>query len=239
MPISRDYRRLDKLYCTHKRYGMVSPMSEIEIVRERERAEVLLHPLRLRIMESAREPASAAELARRLSQKPQNVNYHVGRLSEHGFLRKTEERRAGNIVEGVYGASARNYVLASGVLGNLSPDGIPPDVSTAGRLLGLQARAERELGVVLQEAEAGTALGALSLEAEFRFESAEQRSIFARAVREVFDAVVRKYASPTSIDGVPADGRPYRMILGCYPVPEPSRSSATEFPSLRTPGSRD
>lgn len=205
-------------------------MAETEVVSDRERAEVLLHPLRLRILESARRPASAAGLARRLGMKPQKVNYHVRRLSDHGFLRKVEERRAGNVTETVYGASAGSYVLASGVLGPLAP-GVAAAGMTAGRLLALQSRAEVEMAAVMgQMDEGGGALGVLSLDEEFRFETAEQRAVFTRAVRELFSAVVRKYTTPDRPDspgpgdeaggGTVARGRRYRMFLGCYPLPD-------------------
>lgn len=212
------------MFCAYQLYRMTHMKREVEVIRERERAGVLLHPLRLRILEAARDPASSAGLARRLGLKAQKVNYHVQRLSEAGFLVKVEERRAGNILETVYGASAESYVLASGVLGPLSPPQSASGV-TAGRLLALQARAEEELGRVMEQAgvRSGT-IGALSLDEEFLFETAEQRSVFTRAVRELFSAVVRKYTSPERPAAEePAGGRAYRMILGCYPLPDEGR----------------
>lgn len=200
---------------------------EIDVVLDRDRAALILHPLRLRILEVARIPASAAGLARRLGLKPQKVNYHVRRLEEAGFLRAVEERRAGNIVETVYVATAESYVLASSVLGGLSPSATDATRVTVGRWLGLQARAEVELAEVLEAAgEETRALGALAMDAEFRFETAEQRKVFGRAVRELFAAVVTRYVSPlTTPEGDPGPGRPYRMILGCYPVPESGSTS--------------
>lgn len=183
----------------------------------------MLHPLRLRILEAAREPDSAAGLARRLGLKPQKVNYHVRRLSEHGFLRKTDERRAGNVVETVYQASAASYVLASRVLGALAPVASQPGSPTVGRLLGTHARAEAEVGQLLDAGADDAVLGALTLDAEFRFETAEQRTVFTHAVREFFSLMVRKYTSPPSASDAPrGGGRPYRMVLGCYPIPERS-----------------
>lgn len=194
----------------------------IEVVGDRDRAEVLMHPLRLRILEAAREPGSAAELARRLELKPQKVNYHVQRLAEHGFLRLVSERRAGNVVEKVYGATAESYVLGSSVLGGLSPRAKDGDMVTAARWLALQSQAEAELGEVMQGSpDEGEVAPTIAMDAEIRFESADQREVFERAVRELFHAVVSKYASPAETEsGEPGQGRPYRMLLGVYPLPE-------------------
>ena len=197
------------------------PDAQVEVVRGRERAEVLMQPLRLRILAAARRPGSAAELARRLDLTPQKVNYHVKRLAGHGFLRRVEERRAGNVVETVYAATADRYVLASSLLGDLGPDAEESPGGTAAHWLSVQARAETELAAVM---EAGSApdTSTLVLDTELRFESAEQRALFARAVKELFGALVSKYTSPYEApDGGPAAGRPYRLLLGCYPVPGP------------------
>ena len=213
----------------------MNPSGEsIEVIGERERAEVLMNPLRLRILEAAREPGSAAELARRLGLKAQKVNYHVQRLAEHGFLRVVEERRAGNVVETVYASTAESYVLSSDVLGGLSPRAMGADMVTAARWLALQARAEAELGeVVRSEAGTGRPVHAFSMDAEFRFETAEQRALFARAARELFMAVVSKYTSPAWDEaGEPGAGRPYRLLLGCYPIPERAPSPGPAGPRL-------
>ena len=213
---------------------MTVPIQPIEVIQKRERAVVLMHPLRLRIMEAAREPASAAELARRLELTPQKVNYHVRRLVEEGFLRKVDERPVGNVVEKVYVASAESFVLATDILGGLSPRAAEADALTAAGWLSMQARAEVELGEVYrQTAPTGQAVGTFTLDSEFRFESVEQRALFARALRELVLAAVSKYTSPLrKSEGEPGPGRPYRLLMGCYPVPEdgPDRPAAEEAP---------
>lgn len=193
------------------------------MVGRRDRVAVLLHPLRLRILESARTPGSAADLARRLGLTPQRVNYHVRKLAEHGFLEKLEERRAGNVVETVYGATAERYVLASAVLGGLAPDRVTGDSLTAARWLWLQARAEAELAEVFrQSASSGHPVPAISMDAEVRFETREQGARFARALREAVMGVVEEHASPSrTVEGDAAPGQPFRLLVGCYPIPEP------------------
>lgn len=198
------------------------------MIEERDRAEVLMHPLRARILEAARDPGSAAELARRLDETPQKVNYHVRRLAEHGYLQLTDERSAGNVVEKVYRSVAESYVLASSVLGGLSPRTEDTDRSTASGWLALQARAETELAEITRRwATPSGVVHAFTMDAEFRFETSEERSLFARALRELLTALVSKYTSPAyAEDGTPGAGRPYRLLLGCYPVAETALSAA-------------
>lgn len=195
-----------------------------------------MHPLRLRILESARVPGSAAELARRLALTPQRVNYHVHRLAEHGFLEKVEERRAGNVIETVYGATAERYVLASTVLGGLAPDRTAGGRLTATRWLWLQSRAESELAEVLrQSAGSGRPVPAISMDADVRFETREQGARFARALREAVMEVVERHSSPArTAGGNRAPGQLFRLLVGCYPVPEGGRP--IELPGA-TPGS--
>src|SRR5688500_9580455 len=99
---------------------MISMNAEIQTVTQPERAAALLqHPLRRRILLEARTPASASELARRLNQPRQRLNYHVKQLARHGFLRLESRRRKRNMEERRYVAAARAFVLAPQLLGAL------------------------------------------------------------------------------------------------------------------------
>lgn len=212
---------------------------EIEVVVDRERAEVLLHPLRLRVLEAAREPASAAGIARRLRSTPQKVNYHVRKLEEHGFLRQVEERRSGNLVEKVFAASAESYVVATEVLGGLSPRAAPAEVESAAHWMGLLARAESELGAVIRRGAPDRPVETFSMDADFRLLTPEQRELFERTVRDLVTAIVSKYTSAARAPaGEPGAGRAYRLILGCYPLAEPDGSAprwADESEDTKTP----
>jgi hypothetical protein len=108
------------------------------------------------------------------------------------------------------------------------------DMVTAARWLALQARAEAELGAVMRGAgERGEVVPSFSMDAEFRFETADQRALFARAVRELFLAIVSKYTSPARTEaGEPGPGRPHRMLLGVYPIPEPAAPAGVAGPRL-------
>jgi hypothetical protein len=63
-------------------------------------------------------------------------------------------------------------------------------------------------------------LTTLSVSAELRFESAEQRAKFAAELQRSIIDVIGRFASPhTMADGSAGAGRPYRLLLGCYPIP--------------------
>jgi len=191
------------------------------------RAAAVLHPLRQRILESLAEPDSAAGLARRLRLPRQRLNYHVRELARAGLLRRAGRRRKRNMFEQCYVATARGYALSPELLGRLGADPRRvEDTFSAAYLLALAAQLQAELGRASREASAqGKRLTTLSMNSEFRFESAEQRARFARALEAAVVDVIGRFASPAEReDGTAGPGRPYRLIVGCYPVPPRSDS---------------
>jgi DNA-binding transcriptional ArsR family regulator len=195
-------------------------------------ATAVLHPLRRRILESLGEPDSAAGLARRLRLPRQRLNYHVRELARVGLLRRAGRRRKRNMIEQCYVATARTYALSPDLLGRIGADPRRvEDTLSAAYLLALASQLQGELGRASREAAAqGKRLTTLSVNSEFRFESAEQRAQFARALEKAVVDVVGRLASPARrADGTPGPGRPYRLVLGCYPIP-PRRASAESAP---------
>lgn len=216
----------------YKNYFMPNHI-ELEPVADAGRAELLLHPLRQRILSEAREPTTAAEIARRVGLPAQKVNYHVRTLADAGFLKPAGEGRKRNLVEKRVQASAQSYVLLPQVLGAMSPQGMgEADRFSASALMMLSAVLQRELAVWLTQDEAlAPSVPTLSLESELRFESAEQRGAFAAALQEAIGDVIAKHTSPArDTQGRPRPGRPFRLVLGCYPIPTGPQSGAPASP---------
>lgn len=208
-------------------------LRQVDLVQNASRASALLHPLRLRILESLYKPDSAAGLARRLHLPRQKVNYHVRELARAHFLTRAGRRRKRNMTEQLYVATARGYVLSPEILGRLGANpGRVEDALSAGYLLALTAQAQTELGRASREAATqGKRFSTLSLNTELRFESAEQRSEFAQALQQAVVDVVGRHASPfTGRDATPGTGRPYRLILACYPIPSMLNPQSGEDP---------
>lgn len=181
-------------------------MNDVETVRSLQRAATLLsHPLRSRILNLAREPISGSDLARRLGLPRQRIGYHVRQLARAGFLKPVAQQKKRNMVEQQYVASALAYVVTPDVLGSVAP---PAD-----NLLGLCARAQSEIALVMEAAQhAGVRVRTFSLQSDIRFESVEQRTAFTEELIEAVTELVERYGSQR--------GRPFRFITGLYPAPE-------------------
>jgi len=202
-----------------------APRAPLESVDSARRASALLNPMRLRLLRMAQEPASATELARRLALPRQRVNYHVRELARAGFLRPAGRRRKRNWVEQRYVATARSYILSPAILGSLAPDWRAiEDTASTDYLLALSEQVRLDLSRVEQDARArGQRVSTLSLKFQFRFDSPEQRMAFANALRQAVVEVIARHTSPdrpASASSRPGRGRPHRLVLGCYPVPQ-------------------
>ncbi|MGB7280792.1 MAG: helix-turn-helix domain-containing protein [Candidatus Acidiferrum sp.] len=202
--------------------------SSLDLVREPAQAAALLqHPLRLKILSALLEPDSATGVARRMKLPRQTVNYHVRELARARLLARAGRRRRRHFFEQCYVATARGYVLSPELLGTLAADPAQvADTLSAKYLLGLASKLQSEVARSAElAAAAGKRFAALSINSELRFTSPEQRSAFTEAVqRAVLDAAAR-YSSPFARPGgagvaAPApEGRPYRLVVGCYPIP--------------------
>jgi DNA-binding transcriptional ArsR family regulator len=194
--------------------------TDVLTVSSGRRAGTLLHPLRQRLLALFRQPASAAELARRLNLPRQRVNYHVRALEKAGFLRPAGRRRRRNMIEQRYVATARAFVLSPSILGPVGADWRDiSDTGSADYLLALAEQVRADVERASAEA-AGERVATLALKSQFRFESPAQRTEFAQAVREAVVGVIARHSSPNRMeDGRPGRGRPHRLVLACYPVP--------------------
>jgi hypothetical protein len=152
----------------------------------------------------------------------QTVNYHVRELARVHLLARAGRRRRRHLFEQCYVATARGYLLSPELLGHLAAD--PAQVAdplSANYLLGLASKLQSELARSLELATAaGKRLATLSINSELRFISPEQRRAFTEELQRAILEVAARHTSPfTNADGSAAEGRPFRMVVGCYPIP--------------------
>jgi DNA-binding transcriptional ArsR family regulator len=178
-------------------------------------AATLLHPMRLRIMETLDRPDSATGLARKLGLPRQKINYHLRELEREGLVTLVEERKKRNCVERVVRAVAQSFLIDPAALGNLAadPSRIRDRFSLA-YLVAVAARAIRDLAVIQRRADkAGKPVATLTLQADVRFASAADRNAFAEELAQTVATLAARYH-----DEKAPDGRLFRCIVGAYPA---------------------
>jgi DNA-binding transcriptional ArsR family regulator len=187
-------------------------------------AATALEPVRARLLASlAEEPASAAGAAARLGLSRQKVGYHLTALAERGLVVEVDQRRHGGLTERIFAASAASYVVSPAAMGAAGAD--PARVGdrlSASYLLALAARAVREVGGLVRGASAaGKRLPTLSLDADVRFRTADERAAFAEELGAAVRALVARYH-----DESVAGGRWYRVVALAHPRPVAEEESA-------------
>jgi len=203
-------------------YSNRMAQSQIKLVETPESACVMLDPTRATVLGGLAEPASAAELARRLDIPRQKVNYHLRELERVGAVELAEERRKGNCVERVVRRTATAYLVDPTILGQLGQ-------SAAGRrdrfswayLVSLLARTIKDLSILRRRAdEAGKSLATLAIETEVRFESPKAMNEFAEEAANMLATLATQYHNERS-----ADGRRYRFVFAGLPkLTEPGQA---------------
>jgi DNA-binding transcriptional ArsR family regulator len=185
-------------------------------VEEPERLRVALTPLRRRLLELMRTPASATELGVALGLSRQKVNYHVRALETAGLVRLVEERQRRGCTERMLQATADSYLVDPGVMAG-PDDGSPVqarDRFAAGHLVATAARTVRDVSRMQQAAsDEGTRLLTFTVEAEVRFAQPADVHRFADTVAQAIASAAAEATTP------PGEGRPYRIVVGAHPAP--------------------
>jgi Helix-turn-helix domain len=175
------------------------------------------HPVRAAILDSMREPATAAAVARRIGQTRQNVAYHVRELEKVGLLRHVGQRQNGNFLEQTYVAVADTLVISpASTWGDPGPraEALADQLSLA-ELFAAGERLQHDCALLLDQAAFdGDEVPSASVTTDVRFGSDEARSAFLRDYVEALTTLARKHGSRR--------GTPYRLLLAAYPNPERS-----------------
>jgi DNA-binding transcriptional ArsR family regulator len=187
----------------------------VGVVQDPERAAAMLHPLRMEMLATLRQPHSASSLAQHLGLPRQKVNYHLRELEKHALVELVEEKRKGNCVERILRTRALSYVISPEAVGGLAADPAQiQDRFSSAYLTALAAKALRDLGVLRSRADlAGKRLATISLQADVRFASSKDRNAFAEELAEQVARLSAKYHDERS-----AGGRRFQFFMGAYPA---------------------
>ncbi|MDR7318268.1 helix-turn-helix domain-containing protein [Brevibacillus nitrificans] len=190
---------------------MAHEQLETYVVESPEQAMALLNPLRAEILSRLTEPASAAEVARGINEIPQRVNYHLKALEKVGLVRKVGSRQVRNLVEVLYLAIARTYVLSEAL--NWASDTVQQmkDQGALSHLVNTAERIKRDALALMERSDQEEQIPSATLDASIRLASAEQRSAFVEEYVQLVNQLVKKYQTE-------AQGQEtYQVILAVYP----------------------
>jgi len=195
-------------------------MLDVEVIEEPAAAAAALNGIRAALLAHLAEPASATELAGRVGQSRQKVNYHLKILESHGLVRPAGERRWGGLTERLLVATAASYAVSPQALGGAGSDPArSADRLSAGYLVALAGRMVREVGGLSRRAARNDErLATLAVDTEIAFATSERRAAFADELTAAVTDLAARYHDPG------ADGaRPHRLVVGAHPIPEEER----------------
>lgn len=190
-------------------------MTSVAILQNEEAAAAVMSPIRRRILSALGESGSATTVGHELGLPRQKVNYHLRALEEAGLLEHVEDRKRGNCMERIVRATARHYLIAPSVLGDLeaSPEAAA-DRFSSDHLAAVSARTISELAELRRRAnEAGKRLATLSMETGIRFATPADQQAFAEELADSLATLIAKYHDETA-----EQGRWFRTAVGIHPA---------------------
>lgn len=187
-------------------------ISETHVVRSPEQAAALLNPLRAEILAHTREPASAAEVARKIGDSPQRINYHLKALEKVGLVRRVGTRQVRNLVEVLYQAIAKSFLLSEAVgLDSWAAERIKEQGSLA-HLITLSERIRRDALLLMEQSETEREIPSASLQMKVHLDSEERRNAFLRDYAAMLEELVSRYGAAED-----SDENAFRVTAVIYP----------------------
>ena len=181
----------------------------IGLMEEGQQVRSALSPMRARLLELLREPASATELGQALGLPRQKINYHLRVLEAAGLVRLVETRARRGFTERVLQATADEFVVDPQLMASGSRVR-SQDRFAAEHLIDVAADAVRDVSRLRSGAEqSGKRLLTFTVEADVGFADPADVHAFTNELAEAVAAVSARHSSPA--------GRRYRVVVGGYP----------------------
>jgi len=188
-----------------------SPIADVYRLETPEQALALLNPMRAEILQLLAEPASAAELARQMSQTPQKLNYHLKSLEKVGLIRRSGTRQVKNLIEALYQAIARSYVIPDSFGWSEDLTQRMKDQGALRQLVNVSERIRTDALRLMEVSDSEEEVPSAVLETDLSLPDEKTREQFLRDYADAVRSVVRKYQA----QGAPEGG--FKAILAVYP----------------------
>mgnify|MGYP006368583407 CR=1 FL=1 len=184
-------------------------MVAVELLEQHEQVKAAISPIRRRLLDLLREPASAAQLARSTGLARQKLNYHLRVLEQAGLVELVETRQRRGCVERVLRATAGELVVDPRLLA-AGQRLRSRDRFAAEHLVDAAADVVRTVSRLRAGAEAADQrLLTFTVEAEVSFGRPADVHAFADALATSVAELAERFGSE--------QGQPFRLVIGGHP----------------------
>lgn len=189
-----------------------------------------LSPIRRRLLERLRQPASATELAGEMALGRQRINYHLRELEKAGLLHLVEERQRRGFVERVLAARADAFIVDPSVMGGkktAAARAVAQDRFSAEHLIDTAGSIVRDVARMRGRAsDEGTRLLTFAIDTEVSFATPKAFEQFTTEIAASLARHAAQFNSP--------GGRRYRVVIAGHPGVSHGRSRNRRDPRRRT-----
>lgn len=192
---------------------MLVQIQESYVLETPEQAMALLNPLRGEIVARLLEPASASEVARQLNEIPQRINYHLKLLEKVGIVRRVGSRQVRNLVEILFQAVAKSFVLADSL--SMKPETMRKlkDQGALSHLITASERIKKDALLLMEQSDENEMIASAALQLQIKLADVEQRQAFVEEYVALVQQLVAKYHNDVQTESI------YQVVLAVYPEP--------------------
>jgi DNA-binding transcriptional ArsR family regulator len=190
---------------------MKQSIQETYLIELPEQASALINPLRAEILSQLKQPSSATEVAKKLNETPQRINYHLKSLQKVGLVTKVGTRQVRNLVEVLYQSIAKTFLLAETL--SISKETIQK-IKDQGSLLHLihtSERMKKDALLLMEQSDENEVIPSASLQMQVNLKDESLREQFVKDYVDLVKSLVKKYQQDESHQNV------YQVLLSVYP----------------------
>ncbi|THF75166.1 helix-turn-helix transcriptional regulator [Cohnella fermenti] len=187
------------------------PIVDVYRLETPEQALALLNPMRALMLQLLAEPSSASELGRQMGEAPQKLNYHLKILEKVALIRRSGTRQVKNLIEVLYQAIARSYVIPDSFGWSEDLTKRMKDQGTLRQLVNAAEQIRIDALRLMEASDDNAEVPSAVLEAHLSLPDALTRERFLADYAAAVRAVVKKYEAKDGAEGG------FKAILAVYP----------------------
>ena len=152
-------------------------------------------------------------MARKIGDTPQRINYHLKSLEKVGLVRRVGTRQVRNLVEVLYQAIAKSFLLSEAVGLNPETSERIKEQGALAHLITLSDRIRRDALLLMERSEENKGqIPSASLQMKVHLDSEERRRAFLRDYAAMLEELVNRYGAAGE-----GDENAFRVTAVIYP----------------------